>query len=56
MPRLVGELASFAVIVGTERLSDTLLELVPAIHDLEATRGFRFHDKVADKRREAALS
>jgi len=56
MPRLVGELASFAVIVGTERLSDTLLELIPAIHDLEATRGFKFHEKVAERRRQAAHS
>lgn len=56
MPRLVGELVSFAVIVGTEQLSATLLELVPAIHELEQTRGVRFHEKVAARRREEAHS
>jgi hypothetical protein len=56
MPRLVGELASFAVIVGTEKLSDTLASLLPAIHQLEAERGVHFEEKVARRRLEGAQS
>lgn len=56
MPRLVGDLTSFAVIVGAEKLSDTLSMLVPAIHNDEAERHYRFAEKIADRRLEAAQS
>jgi hypothetical protein len=50
MPRLVGEMASFAVIVGTYRLSDTLLALIGAVHDHEQERQLTFEDKVRERR------
>ena len=56
MPRLVGDLASFAVIVGTNHLSDTLLELLAEIHEYEARRGETFTEKVAKRCLEAAQS
>ncbi len=49
MPRLVGELASFAAIVGTERLSDTVTQLVPAVCHHLASRSVSFEDKVAER-------
>jgi hypothetical protein len=56
MPRLVGDLAAFAVLVGTERLAETVVHLLPAIHDLEARRGVTFAEKVAERRSRTASS
>lgn len=49
MPRLVGELASFAAIVGTEHLSDTMVPFVPAVHEHLARHSITFEEKVAER-------